>query len=158
MLEQVEKEAEKTLGKVGGGVVSSASRMTEASLSMSTSSSSRPRGRRARKVRKALFFLLIKLISHPKVTPMTSLMNSLATQGAGPPAEAKILAEGAKIVAEGQAAADLFGDNMGLPPDSAASSDSRSSGYHSQQELFSEGGSLAGAFMNYVAGVSKNII
>ena len=72
---------------------------------------------------------------------MTSLMNSLATQGAGPPTEAKILAEGAKIVAEGQAAADLFGDNMGLPPDSAASSDSRSSGYHSQQELFSEGGS-----------------
>ena len=71
---------------------------------------------------------------------MTSLMNSLATQGAGPPTEAKILAEGAKIVAEGQAAADLFGDNMGLPPDSAASSDSRSSGYHSQQELFSEGG------------------
>ena len=58
MLEQVEKEAEKTLGKVGGGVVSSASRMTEASLSMSTSSSSRPRGRRARKVRKALFFLI----------------------------------------------------------------------------------------------------
>ena len=53
MLEQVEKEAEKTLGKVGGGVVSSASRMTEASLSMSTSSS-RPRGRRARKVRTAL--------------------------------------------------------------------------------------------------------
>ena len=52
MLEQVEKEAEKTLGKVGGGVVSSASRMTEASLSMSTS---RPRGRRARKVGKALF-------------------------------------------------------------------------------------------------------
>ena len=75
---------------------------------------------------------------------MTSLMNSLATQGAGPPTEAKILAEGAKIVAEGQAAADLFGDNMGLPPDSAASSDSRSSGYHSQQELFSEGGSQIG--------------
>ena len=89
---------------------------------------------------------------------MTSLMNSLATQGAGPPAEAKILAEGAKIVAEGQAAADLFGDNMGLPPDSAASSDSRSSGYHSQQELFSEGGSLAGAFVNYVAGVCKHTL
>lgn len=86
---------------------------------------------------------------------MTSLMNSLATQGAGPPTEAKILAEGAKIVAEGQAAADLFGDNMGLPPDSAASSDSRSSGYHSQQELFSEGGSLGHwrrAFINYVVG------
>ena len=61
MLEQVEKEAEKTLGKVGGGVVSSASRMTEASLSMSTSSS-RPRGRRARKVRTALSTLKVKVL------------------------------------------------------------------------------------------------
>ena len=93
---------------------------------------------------------------------MTSLMNSLATQGAGPPTEAKILAEGAKIVAEGQAAADLFGDNMGLPPDSAASSDSRSSGYHSQQELFSEGGSLEEGIQKLrdrvVVWVNKNII